>query len=565
MYKNYSNKVLGNLNCLRKDERFCDVDLMSGDVTVKAHRVVLAASCVYFDAMFGAGLAETRCAQVSLPAVPPDILTMIVDFIYTGEIMIDRVSVQPLMVAADMLQLRELVAGCGEFLRRELHPSNAIGIFRFAEDHNCTELAKDALEHAQAHWSAVAEGEELLELPLQLLIKLLSSEQLRVESESQVLFAALRWLEHDPASRRRHCFQVLQQVRLPLLGPQILDDAVQRVQDPSVIVALRTIKKDMKSGRGVLVPLQAEPRTRARRCLYLAGGSCRETSPDWHRATDTIFSSCLKFDMLKGEWTEVAPMSLARIQPGVAALGGKMYVVGGEQGSQILANGEVYDPQSNSWSVIAAMNEARCEFGLATWRGTLYALGGWVGADMGSTVEVYDPTTDAWTFEGRMPQSRFSMGVVSYDGLIYVVGGCTHYERHVRDLLAYNPATRAWRRLAPMRVPRSQAGAAVLGDQLYVAGGNSKHQTVLASVERYSFDEDKWYPVSKMSIARAAPALAAVDGMLLVVGGDMSHEASFYRARSTLPDAELYDPRTDTWRAAPALPVSRAEAGAAVV
>lgn len=38
-------------------------------------------------------------------------------------------------------------------------------------------------------------------------------------------------------------------------------------------------------------------------------------------------------------------MEIGRILPGVAPLGGKIFVVGGERGSQILANGEVYDPQ----------------------------------------------------------------------------------------------------------------------------------------------------------------------------------------------------------------------------
>lgn len=38
-------------------------------------------------------------------------------------------------------------------------------------------------------------------------------------------------------------------------------------------------------------------------------------------------------------------MEIGRILPGVASLGGKIFVVGGERGSQILANGEVYDPQ----------------------------------------------------------------------------------------------------------------------------------------------------------------------------------------------------------------------------
>lgn len=48
----------------------------------------------------------------------------------SGEIVIDKMSVQHLLIAADMLQLRELVVGCGEYLRRELDPSNALGIFR---------------------------------------------------------------------------------------------------------------------------------------------------------------------------------------------------------------------------------------------------------------------------------------------------------------------------------------------------------------------------------------------------------------------------------------------------
>lgn len=38
-------------------------------------------------------------------------------------------------------------------------------------------------------------------------------------------------------------------------------------------------------------------------------------------------------------------MSTGRILPGVATLGGLIYVVGGEQGSQILADGEVYNPE----------------------------------------------------------------------------------------------------------------------------------------------------------------------------------------------------------------------------
>ncbi|XP_050664363.1 actin-binding protein IPP-like isoform X2 [Leptidea sinapis] len=295
----YATKVSSSLNHFRSNGRFCDLELISGRTKVQAHRVVLAASCEYFDAMFNVGLEESLNGRVMLHSVPPSILPLIIDFIYTGEIVIDKGSVQNLLIAADMLQLRELVVGCGEFLKRELHPTNALGIFRFAETHNCMELAEEALAHAQAHWDLVANGDELVELPLQQLVKLLSSEQLKVDNEAQVLYPALKWLEHDPATRRRHCFEVLSHVRLPLILPQVLDIAIKNVQDPSIAVALKTVGLDMKSGRGALVSLSAEPRARARRLLVVVGGSCHNTAQHPPLTTDNILFSALKFDLHK--------------------------------------------------------------------------------------------------------------------------------------------------------------------------------------------------------------------------------------------------------------------------
>ncbi|KAI8435020.1 hypothetical protein MSG28_003452 [Choristoneura fumiferana] len=356
--------------------------------------------------MFSVGLEESQKRHVSLPSVPPEILPMIIDFIYSGEVVIDKSTVQHLLIAADMLQLRELVTGCGEYLRKELHPSNALGIFRFAEAHNCSELAEEALEHAQANWNVVANGDELLDLPLPQLVTLLSSEQLKVESEAQVLYPALRWLEHDPACRRRHCFEVLSQIRLPLIAPQVLDEALKNVQDPSIAVALKTISVDMKTGRGALVG--ASGRAPCARAPLPAGGggSCHDSTAHPPLSTDNILSSVLRFDLHKREWEEQAAMGIARIQPGVAALRGRVYAVGGEQGSQILANGEVYDPQTDKWSNIAPMKEARSEFGLTGVNGHLFAFGGWVGSDMGASVEEYDPLADQWALIGRMPEPR---------------------------------------------------------------------------------------------------------------------------------------------------------------
>lgn len=71
-------------------------------------------------------------------------MKLLLDFVYTGYVHIDQLNVQELLAAADMLQIPEVVTECCDFLCRELHPTNALGILRFAEAHNCEELAQNA-------------------------------------------------------------------------------------------------------------------------------------------------------------------------------------------------------------------------------------------------------------------------------------------------------------------------------------------------------------------------------------------------------------------------------------
>ncbi|XP_046992359.1 actin-binding protein IPP isoform X1 [Schistocerca americana] len=561
----YAKKVLLNLNFLRQNSRFCDISIVAGGKVLKAHRAVLSASSPYFQAMFTAGLSEEQQETIELHDVSPNILHTLIDFIYTGDVSIGQENVQELMAAADMLQLREVVQGCTDFLKRELHTSNAVGIYRFAEGHSFEELTRFAVDFIQCHFPQVCCEEEFAELPKEDLIKFLSSELLRVDTEFQVFQAAMRWIMHDVVQRRCYVFEILSKVRLPLLSLCLLDRAISECTDSSLEVALRSIRKDLMTKRGSLVPLNVQPRMCAKKDIYVIGGSKRELEVSWTRSSECTFNSVAKFNTFLQQWELAASMGISRILPGVTTLNGHIFAVGGEQDSQILANGEVYNPADNSWSKIASMVVPRCEFGLCALDGHLYALGGWVGEDIGDSIERYDPMQNEWQLEGNLPEARFSMGVVSYEGLIYMVGGCTHRSRHGRELYSYNPVTKEWANLRPMSVPRSQMGVAVLNDHLYIVGGTNRHNEVLQSVEKYSFQENKWTVVPPMRVGRATPAVAAADGLLYVIGGDQLHEVHFYRAQFSITSVECYDPLSDTWRNCSPLPESRSEAGAVVL
>jgi actin-binding protein IPP len=298
------------------------------------------------------------------------------------------------------------------YLCRELHPSNALGILKFAETHNAKPLADSASAFINSHFPDIIENEEILEVSSQMFSRLISSEMIRVDSEYQVFQACMRWIKHEISNRKRFVFDILANVRLSLVPLRLIEDEIAQCRDMSLKIALRSILKDLTSRRGQLVPITALPRLGAKKSIYVIGGSKRESTSGW--TNDCIFDSVIKYDIFRREWIDVAPMTAGRILPGVTTLGSKIYVVGGERGSQIFANGEVYDPISNTWEALTPMNTSRCEFGLCALGGTLWAIGGWIGEDIGDTIESYDPIRNCWETVDKLPEARFSMGVVSF-------------------------------------------------------------------------------------------------------------------------------------------------------
>lgn len=59
----------------------------------------------------------------------------------------------------------------------------------------------------------------------------------------------------------------------------------------------------------------------------------------------------------------------------MAVLSGKLYAVGGRDGSSCLKSVECFDPHTNKWTLCAQMSKRRGGVGVTTWNGLLYAIG----------------------------------------------------------------------------------------------------------------------------------------------------------------------------------------------
>ena len=93
-----------------------DVDLTVGDESISAHRVVLATVSRHFRALFGSGMAESKSHAIELQDVSFAALKVIVDFAYSGKVVLAGSTVVAVSRAANLLQFPAVERAAVDYL-----------------------------------------------------------------------------------------------------------------------------------------------------------------------------------------------------------------------------------------------------------------------------------------------------------------------------------------------------------------------------------------------------------------------------------------------------------------
>ncbi|XP_061184146.1 kelch-like protein 20 [Saccostrea echinata] len=546
--------TLEAINVLRKHRELCDVVLIVGTKKIFAHRVILSACSPYFHAMFTGELAESRQTEVTIRDIDETAMELLIDFCYTSNITVEEGNVQTLLPAACLLQLAEIQDVCCEFLKRQLDPSNCLGIRAFADTHACRDLLRIADKFTQHNFQEVMESEEFMLLPVNQLVDIISSDELNVRSEEQVYNAVVNWVKFNIGERRTHLPIVVQHVRLPLMSPKFL---VGTVGSELLIKSDDTCRDLVDEAKNYLLlpqerPLMQGPRTRPRkpiRCgevLFAVGGWC---------SGDAI-SSVERFDPQTSEWRMVAPMSKRRCGVGVAVLNDLLYAVGGHDGQSYLNSIERFDPQTNQWSGdVAPTSSCRTSVGVAVLDNYMYAVGGQDGVSCLNFVERYDPQLNKWTKVASMSTRRLGVGVAVLGGYLYAVGG-SDGTSPLNTVERYDPRSNRWTPVSPMGTRRKHLGVAVYNNMIYAVGGRDD-TTELSSAERYNPQANTWQAVVAMTSRRSGVGLAVVNGQLMAIGG--------FDGTTYLKTIEVYDSEANCWKLCGGMNYRRLGGGVGVV
>jgi uncharacterized repeat protein (TIGR01451 family) len=228
---------------------------------------------------------------------------------------------------------------------------------------------------------------------------------------------------------------------------------------------------------------------------------------------------------------------------------GKVYDVGGYNGSSNVASGNVYDPGTGTWSPIANMPSALEKPTGVFLNGKLYIANGWDSSGNPSAqLAIYDPSSNSWTTGASNPEPQGGGSVaVALNGKMYIIGGCNASTCGATTVDVYDPSSDSWNTsVAQYPIPDSWESCGAISGEIYCAGGSAVAETPNTYV--YDPSADTWTQLASIPVASGGlwgSGYTATSQGLLISGGVTDNFATVTN------QGYLYTPGTNTWTMLP--------------
>ncbi len=265
-----------------------------------------------------------------------------------------------------------------------------------------------------------------------------------------------------------------------------------------------------------------------------------------------------------GSWdSTLAQSPFERSEVGAARIGDRIYVVGGFFGDgRTTGRMAAYDISEDEWIKRRTLPKPTNHPGVAALDGKLYVLGGRRTSQEQTSDALfrYTPAKNRWKRLPDAPTARAAMGLAATGDRLYAVGGHLEGNFEVRRLEVYDVSQRKWRRRAAMPTGRNHLTAVFSQGTLWAIGGRQTGGENLATVERYDPGDNEWSEAPSLNVARSGIASALVADSIVVFGGeDLGPGGSTIAEVERLPFADLDGP----WQLIESMPVPRHGLGGA--
>ncbi|XP_043918680.1 kelch-like protein 29 [Protopterus annectens] len=545
----HPKEMLKELNLQRRMKEFTDLKIIVEGKEFEVHQNVLASCSLYFKDLIKRSSKEKGSGEqleLSMSNITAEVLELLLEFVYTGSLIIDSANAKTLLEAASKFQFHTFCKVCVSFLEKQLTASNCLGILAMAEAMQCNELHSMAKAYALQNFPEVAGQEEILNVSKEDLICYFSNDSLNTKAEELVYETVIKWIRKDPANRAQHIAELLAVVRLPFIHPSYLLNVVDNEELIKSSEACRDLVNEAK--RYHMLPHARQemqtPRTRPRfsagvaEVIVLVGG--RQMIGMNQRALTAV--TC--FNPQNNKWHPLASLPFYdREFFSVVSAGDNIYLSGGMEAGVTLADVWCYMSLLDNWNLVSRMTVTRCRHNSLVYDGKIYTIGGIGVTSNLDHVERYDTITNQWEVVAPLPKPVHSAAATVCGGKIYVFGGVNEAGRAAGVLQSYIPQTNTWSFIESPMIDNKYAPAVTLNGFIFILGGAYARATTIYDPEKGNIKAGP-----NMNHSRQFCSAVVLDGKIYATGGIVSSEGP------ALGSMESFDSVTNTWTTVSSMP-----------
>ena len=512
-----SNKELLHYAETKRDKgSFNDVIIKTGGQSIPANKMVLSCYSKFFEAMFESNMKETHENEVEINGFDGCIIKVLIDYIYTGTIIIDPKCVMNILAASDYLRLDAVKEFCFQYLESELTAENCLNIIRASILYKTNASLAQAYALLSENLEEISQTENFKKLSSSHITAIVNELDKNETNETAKYHAVVNWVKSEYGTRSKDfpcLFHSIDVSKLPLafLEDVVATESLVR-ENPAclnaVLACTFSLLKNLKL-RGT------EPK------ILCVGGNEK--------------GDVFELSIIFGQVTKVYPNLPLNVSGHCAAkVNNFIYCIGGET-KEFIDTKRVFrlnlNKDASIWKEVASLNKARSYFGCDILNDKIVVAGVCRNPD---STELYDERSNTWKMLSVLNESRYGNALVACEGRLYAIGG---WGESSAEFLSDFDAK--WVKVEPMKTPRERYAAVSCGKFIYAIGGHSGKTE--KSVEKYYPHDNKWVAVKPMNVERWGHAACVVQDKIFVIGGMNAENKPAF-------EIECYNTTNDTWR-----------------
>ncbi|XP_056315348.1 kelch-like protein 41b [Danio aesculapii] len=535
-----STLLQDGLKELLNENKFVDCTLKIGDRCFPCHRLIMAACSPYFRELFFSedGKEKDIGKEVVLDDVDPNIMDMIIQYLYSAEIDLADDNVQEIFAVANRFQIPSVFTVCVNYLQQKLSMSNCLAVFRLGLVLSVPRLAIAARDFIADRFESVSSEEEFLQLAPHELLALIGGDTLNVEKEEVVFESVMKWVRNDKANRGKSLAEAFDCIRFRLLPEKYFREKVETDDiikgDPELLKKLQLVKDAFKGKLPEKKPKEkkeGEVNGEEEEEEEMLPGFLNDNRRLGMYGRDLIVmindAAAVAYDVVENEcFLAAMAEQVPKNHVSLCTKKNQLFIIGGlfvdkkAKKSPLQCYFYQLDSFSSEWRALPPMPSPRCLFNLGESENLLFAI---AGKDLQTnesldSVMCYDTERMKWSETKKLPLHIHGHSVVSHNNLVYCIGGKTDDNKALSKMFVYNHKQSEWRELASMKTPRAMFGAVVHKGKIIVTGGvNEDGLTALS--ETYDFDTNKWDTFTEFPQERSSVNLVSSGGSLFSIGG----------------------------------------------